>query len=124
MAIIYMLAQEGRTGTYFKVGYTAHMTDRERAYIVHNPGTKLLGAVEVYAKTKRELEHKLHTAIQKKGYEFIKGQTGKRNTEWFFVPADQEKEWIERGLNMFAQCARRKVMDDKAEMADKARSKK
>ena len=124
MAVIYMLAQEARNGTYYKVGYTAHMARRETLYATHNPATRLLGAVEVYAKTKRELENKLHKAVEKKGFSFVKGTTGKRKTEWFFVPKEQEQEWNERGLDMFSQCARRKVMDDETEIKEKAGAKK
>lgn len=110
--MIYLIKQEARKGTYFKVGYTTNLTKRVNPYATHNANAQMLEFIETYQKTKQNLEGAIHKELQKMGYTFVE-----RNimgiqiieTEWFFVPMDKEQEFEQAGLSQFKACKNRKV---------------
>lgn len=108
---IYLIKQEARTGTFFKVGYTANLSRRTIPYITHNANAQLIEFVETYEKTKKNLECKIHKELSDMGYEFIgRCVMGiEATTEWFFVPMDKEQEFEQAGLSQFKACKNRKV---------------
>ena len=106
--MIYLIKQEARTGTYFKVGFTTNLEKRIGNYYGHNPNAIMLEFCLTYNKTQRELETEIHNEILNKGYEFITTPDGKRR-EWFFVPMDKEQEFEQAGLSQFKSCKNRKI---------------
>lgn len=109
--MIYLIKQEARTGSYFKVGFTNNIFKRIIPYATHNANVELLEIVETYKKTKMALETEIHSEIITKGYKF---QTKKLmgieiSTEWFFVPMDKEQEFEQAGLSQFKSCKNRKI---------------
>lgn len=101
--MIYMIRQEIRNGSLFKVGYTTDFEKRQQAYIGYIPTYEVIDTVKTYAKTKRRLEKAIHKEIRAYGFEFI------NNTEWFYVPIDLENEVIGKGLKLFKACENRKT---------------
>lgn len=108
---IYLMKQEARTGTYFKVGYTTNLSRRTIPYITHNANAQLIEFMETYEKTKKNLECKIHKELTDMGYEFIERCVMgiEATTEWFFVPIEQEQEFEQAGLSQFKSCKNRKV---------------
>ena len=106
--MIYLMADEKRNGTNFKVGYTRNIDNRMTYYITHNPNARLLQTIITYKKTKMELEKEIHAELKAMGIEFLKGMDG-TTTEWFFIPADKEAEWLEKGFEMFKSTKGRKI---------------
>lgn len=110
--MIYLIKQEARTGTYFKVGYTANLTKRAIPYITHNANAQMLEFIKTYQKTKQNLEGAIHKELQKMGYSFIERNIMDMQvieTEWFFIPMDIEQEFEQAGLSQFKACRNRKI---------------
>jgi hypothetical protein len=105
---IYFIKSETRNGTYFKVGFTKNWAMRVLPYITHNPAVQFIEYVNVYNKTKRNLEVEIHAEIEKMGYQFK--ETKGIKTEWFFVPKNKEKEFEQIGLNNFKACKGRTII--------------
>ena len=105
--MIYLIKQEARHGTYFKIGYTNNL-NRFNAYITHNANIQLLETVETYRKTKHRLETAIHNELKAKGYQFVNNYG--INTEWVFVPLEQEERFQRLGLRQFKVCKGRKVI--------------
>ena len=101
--MVYMIRQEIRNGSLFKVGFSANFEQRKQAYIGYVPTFEVVDTVRTYAKTKRLLEKMIHNEIREYGFEFV------NSTEWFFVPIDLENEIISKGLKLFKACENRKT---------------
>lgn len=106
--MIYLIKQEARKGTYFKVGFTTNLEKRIGNYYGHNPNAIMLEFCLTYSKTQRELETEIHNEILHKGFEFVTTPDGKTR-EWFFVPMDKEQEFEQSGLSQFKSCKNRKI---------------
>ena len=97
---------------YYKIGFTSNLLKRISMYITHNPAYQLVQTVDVYDKTKRQLETAIHKEIEKNGLEFelkkILNHTYK--TEWFKVHTDSDlyKAIEAQGLLIFNSCKYRK----------------
>ena len=108
--MIYLIKDEKRDGTLFKVGYA---TDIERRFSVgywgHNAGMIPLEIIITYRKTKMRLETAIHKEIEAMGYEFITTPDG-ITREWFFVPLGEDAEFEHKGLAQFKACKGRKVI--------------
>lgn len=109
--MVYLIKQEVRTGTYFKVGFTSNLFKRIIPYATHNANIEIIELIETYKKTKMSLETEIHNEIIAMGYEF---QTKKLmgieiKTEWFFVPMNKEQEFEQAGLSQFKACKNRKI---------------
>lgn len=97
---------------YYKIGFTSNLLKRVQMYITHNPSCQLIQTVDVYDKTKRQLETAIHKEVEKNGFDFtlkkIFNHTYK--TEWFKVYTDSElyKLIEEQGLLIFNSCKYRK----------------
>ena len=106
--MVYLIKQEIRQGTLFKVGFT-HSQKRFNQYATHNPTAVVVEQIRTYRKTIHSLEKAIHSELKQLGYEFITASNG-QGTEWFFVPMEQEKEFELQGLKQFKACKNRKVM--------------
>lgn len=100
--MVYMIRQEIRNGSLFKVGFSANFEQRQKAYAGYIPTYEIVDTVRTYTKTKRFLEKAIHKEIKQYGFEFV------NNTEWFFVPLELENDVIAEGLKMFKACKNRK----------------
>ena len=105
---IYLIKQEVRRGTYFKVGFTSNLEKRINNYYGHNAGCIMLECCITYNKTKRELETEIHNEVKAMGFKFAITPDGKQR-EWFFVPIDQEQKFERKGLSQFKSCKNRKI---------------
>ena len=106
--MVYLIKEEIRNGTYFKVGFTHNIAERLKQYYTHNPECKLLETIATYRKTKRQLETEIHAEVKAMGFEFKVAPNGTM-TEWFFVPQYCEKEFERKGLKQFKACKGRKI---------------
>lgn len=104
--MVYMIRQEVRNGSLFKVGFSANFEQRKQAYVGYVPTFEVIDTVKTYAKTKRQLEKAIHSEIRSYGFEFVNG------TEWFFVPIDLENEVKSKGLKLFRACEHRKTSNN------------
>ena len=97
---------------YYKIGFTSNLLKRVQMYITHNPSYQLIQTVDVYGKTKRQLENAIHREVENFGLNFelktILNHTYK--TEWFKVHTDSElyKAIEENGLLIFNNSKYRK----------------
>jgi hypothetical protein len=98
--MVYLMKSECREGTWYKVGYTTNLVQRLIPYFTHNPQAKLVETAKTQRKTRHALEIAIHNEIQAMGYGFKVAENGSI-TEWFFVPAGQEKEFEHKGLAQF-----------------------
>ena len=101
--MVYMIKQELRNGSLFKVGFSSDFEQRKTTYAGYIPLYKVIDTVQTYAKTKRTLEKQIHKEIRAYGFEFV------NKTEWFFVPMELEKDVETEGLKMFKACENRKT---------------
>lgn len=101
--MVYMIRQEVRNGSLFKVGFSSDFEKRQQAYTSYIPTYEVIDTVKTYAKTKRQLENAIHKEIRAYGFEFI------NSTEWFFVPLELEEVVKSEGLKMFKACENRKT---------------
>ena len=106
--MIYLIKDEKRNGTYFKVGYTSNLAKRMKQYHTHNADIVLLETIETKAKTKHQLETAIHEELTQMGYTFKLINDGTL-TEWFFVDIDHEREFETAGLAQFKSCKGRKI---------------
>lgn len=108
--MIYLLADEKRNGTLFKVGYTTDLDTRKLGYSTHNAGCRLVEYAITYQNTKCKLEKQVQEEIMASlKYKFVRSEIAGKMTEWFFVPAEEEKEFLEKGLRQFKACRGRKI---------------
>lgn len=108
--MIYLIKDEKRNGTYFKVGYATNIERRfSTGYWGHNVGMIPLEIIITYSKTKMQLETAIHEEIEAMGYEFITTPDGKTR-EWFFVPLGEDIEFEHKGLAQFKACKGRKII--------------
>lgn len=112
--MVYLIKEEVRNGTYFKIGFTHNITERLRQYYTHNPECKLLETIDTYRKTKHQLETEIHAEVKAMGFEFKVAPNG-TVTEWFFVPQYCEKEFEHKGLKQFKACQGRKIYSHRPE---------
>ena len=101
--MVYMIRQEVRNGSLFKVGFSANFEKRQAVYTSYIPTYELIDTVRTYAKTKRQLEKAIRNEIRTYGFKFV------NNTEWFFVPIELESVITAKGLKMFKACENRKT---------------
>ena len=101
--MVYMIRQEVRNGSLFKVGFSANFEQRKQAYTGYVPTFEIIDTVKTYAKTKRHLEKMIHSEIREYGFEFV------NSTEWFFVPIELENDVKTAGLKLFKACKNRKT---------------
>ena len=94
------MKSESRKGTWYKVGYTTNLVQRLIPYFTHNPQAELVETAKTHRKTRHALETAIHNEIKDMGYSFKVAKNG-AITEWFFVPAEQEKEFEHKGLAQF-----------------------
>lgn len=106
--MVYLIRQEIRNGSYFKVGYATNMS-RFKAYATHNANVELLEIIPTYSKTKHNLETLIHNELIALGYEFAINQNNNRK-EFFFVSIENEQEFINKGLSQFKACKNRKII--------------
>lgn len=104
--MVYMIRQEIRNGSLFKVGFSANFEQRQQAYAGYVPTFEVIDTVKTYAKTKRHLEKMIHKEIRAYGFEFV------NSTEWFFVPIELENDVKTAGLKMFKACENRKTSNN------------
>jgi hypothetical protein len=105
--MVYLVKQQARQGTYYKIGYTKSI-GRFKAYITHNANVEILQVVNTYKKTKHSLEKSIHNELKSLGYEFINNYG--ITTEWIFVPIEKEQEFENQGLKQFKACKNRTVI--------------
>ena len=107
--MIYLIKDEKRNGTFFKVGFATNIDRRFSQYFGHNAGMQPLEMIITYKKTKMQLETAIHEEITAMGYEFVTTPDGKER-EWFFVPLGEDVEFEKKGLAQFKSCKRRKII--------------
>lgn len=107
--MIYLISEQVRNGYNFKIGFTSNLDNRMLPYSTHNPNAELLETVVTYGKTKNALEKAVHAELKMQGIEFIHSKITGAKTEWFFLPEDKAKTFIEKGLAQFKVCKGRKV---------------
>ena len=105
--MIYLVKQEARTGTYYKIGYTKSI-NRFKQYITHNANIQILEMVDTYRKTRHNLESAIHNELKLQGYQFISNYG--ISTEWVYVPIEQEEDFERQGLAQFKACKGRKII--------------
>ena len=105
--MIYLIKQECRRGTMFKVGYCGNLAKRLPQYITHNANVQVVDTIQTYRKTKHRLETEIHSEIKEKGFDFVVNYGIK--SEWFFVPIEQEQEFERLGLSQFKACKNRVI---------------
>lgn len=107
MNMVYLVKQQARQGTYYKIGYSKSI-NRLQAYITHNANVELLQVINTYKKTKHRLEKTIHSELKSLGYDFVCNYGIK--TEWIFIPMDKEQEFEKQGLRQFKACKNRQVI--------------
>lgn len=105
--MVYLVKQEARQGTYYKIGFTKSIS-RFKQYITHNANIQILEMVDTYSKTKHGLEIAIHNELKSQGYNFISNYG--ILTEWIFIPIEQEEEFERQGLAQFKACKGRKII--------------
>ena len=98
--MVYFVKSTDREGTWYKVGYTTNLVQRLVPYFTHNPCFDIVETAKTQRKTRHALETAIHSEIKAMGYSFKVAKNGSI-TEWFFVPAEQEKEFEHKGLAQF-----------------------
>lgn len=107
MRCVYLIGCQMWGGYGVKIGYAKDFR-RFSAYYTHNPTAKLFQTVAVYAKTKHHLERQLHKEMANLGFRRIQAEDG-RITEWFFIPYNKGKTFLEQGFAQFEACKGRKI---------------
>jgi hypothetical protein len=105
--MVYLIKQEARTGSYFKIGYTKNLA-RFNAYITNNANVKILETVDTYKKTKHQLETAIHNELKAQGFDFVRNYG--IMTEWVFIDIAQEEAFECKGLAQFKACKNRKII--------------
>lgn len=111
MRAVYLIKSELRNGSLYKVGFTTDLVKRASQYHHYNPTAKMIEFIEVYEKTKHQIESAIHKEILEMGYRFVDMDTNDRRTglEWFYVSIEQEEEFERKGLAQFKTCKNRKI---------------
>lgn len=106
---IYLMKDEKREHTLFKVGFAKNMDKRVAAYTTHNPEVECISYIKTKENSKRKVESNFHKEILKRGYSFETAVIDGKETEWFKVENDDNfyNELCEKGLNAF-KCGKRR----------------